>query len=145
MRFRSRPCGTRCAALRLAGAGHHQGICPVGWHIPKAAEWNLLATMLGGDSVAGQKMKLNTTGYSSWDASTYNDGNSSGFSALPAGYRYNGGGFNDRGYFALFREASENGASDASLRSFYFGYAGLYVYYGYRKTYGFSVRCIKDQ
>ena len=34
-----------------------QGICPVGWHIPSDAEWDILTLYLGGSGVAGGKMK----------------------------------------------------------------------------------------
>ena len=135
-------CNSATCAAQIS-TGHHQGICPVGWHIPKKAEWDLLATMLGGSSVAGQKMKLNTTGYSSWDASTKNDGNTSGFSALPAGYRYSGGGFYNRGDNAGFWEASEYNASYANYRYLHDGYALLDANYSYKAD-GFSVRCFRD-
>lgn len=125
--------------------GHHRGICPVGWHIPKPVEWNTLAIMLGGSSVAGKKMKLNTTGNTSWDASASNDGNSSGFSALPAGIRYRGSGFGKSGYYAGFWEASEDkdNAADAYFRALNDGFTDLRENLSY-KSYGYSVRCFKD-
>jgi len=122
-------------------SGHHQGICPTGWHIPKSADWNTLATQLGGPSVAGQKMKLNATGYTNWDASTYNNGNSSGFSALPAGVRTSGGGFASRGTVAFFWEASEYNVSGAYRRGLVL--AGLDMANN-GKASGFSVRCVRD-
>ena len=120
----------------------HQGICPSGWHVPKRAETDLLATYLGGESVAGKKMKLNN-GDDDWDATLYNDGNSSGFSALPAGSRGNRGGFLDRGSSAYFWEASESSASSAYFRYLYSGYASCYAYNS-SKTNGFSLRCARD-
>lgn len=33
-----------------------QGVCPDGWHIPSKKEWNLLKSMLAGDSVNGAKL-----------------------------------------------------------------------------------------
>jgi len=44
-----------------------RGVCPTGWHVPTDLEWNTLTTYLGGESVAGGKMK-STTGW-------YNNGN----------------------------------------------------------------------
>lgn len=127
----------------LIGAGHHQGLCPSGWHVPKAAEWEALTTALGATaSTVGKMMKLNNTGYSSWDASTNNDGNTSGFSALPAGCRY-GGGFYERGSSANFWEAGEYSASKALYRVLSYDYALLSASYSYKMG-GFSLRCVMD-
>lgn len=132
---------TTCASL--VSSGNHQGICPTGWHIPTAVEWEVLGDMLGGKNVAAQKMKLNTTGYASWDTSTTNDGNSSGFSALPAGERRYTGGFYYRESSAHFWEATEYKPLRAYNRRITNGYADLYTFNG-EKTFGFSVRCFKD-
>jgi uncharacterized protein (TIGR02145 family) len=135
--------GSKTCADQIS-SGNHQGICPSGWHMPKQAEWDALQTYLGGGSVAGEKMKLNNTGNSNWDASTYNDGNSSGFSALPSGVRDIGDrGFNSRGRGAGFWEAVENSSDSAPSRGMDDGYAILSRYYGNKQN-GFSVRCAQD-
>jgi uncharacterized protein (TIGR02145 family) len=135
MGFSSTCNSTPCASS--ISTGNHQGICPTGWHIPKTAEWNALATDLGGSSIAGDKMKTN----SGWSINTGT--NSSGFSGLPAGYRNNGGGFNDRGVYAFFWEASEDVASYALYRYLYGSYANL-IAGSNLKASGFSVRCLRD-
>ncbi len=66
----------------------------------------------------------------------------SGFSALPAGNRNNGGGFNNRGNNANFWEASENNASNANNRNLNNGNANLNANNN-NKTNGFSVRCFR--
>ncbi len=56
--------------------------CPSGWHLPDLAEWKTLLAAVGGDSVAGAKLK-STSGWNS-------DGNGTddfGFTVLPAGGR----------------------------------------------------------
>ena len=59
-------------------------LCPTGWHVPTDAEWAILITYLGGESVAGDKLReTGTTGAT----------NESGFTALPSGYRYDNGTF----------------------------------------------------
>ncbi len=40
------------------------GICPSGWHIPSDGEFTELTDFLGGESVAGGKMK--EAGYDHW-------------------------------------------------------------------------------
>jgi uncharacterized protein (TIGR02145 family) len=95
--------------------------------------------------VAGSKMKLNNTGYSSWDAGSYNNGNSFGFSGLPAGIRFFNGGFINRGNDAYFWETTENDATYAYYRSLNYGYSDLFRYnYSIYKASGFSVRCVRD-
>jgi len=59
-----------------------QTVAPPGWHLPSEAEWTILLNYLGGNLVAGGKMKT-TTG---WNSPNEGATNSSGFSALPAGY-----------------------------------------------------------
>jgi uncharacterized protein (TIGR02145 family) len=36
----------------------HQGICPTGWHLPNLAEWETLIKKMGGDKMAGTKIKM---------------------------------------------------------------------------------------
>ena len=88
-------------------------------------------------------MKLNNTNFTSWDASTFNDGNSSGFSAFPAGGRVDVGGFYNRGLVAYFWEATENDASNAYNRFLLYGFANILASNG-NKAYGLSVRCLRD-
>jgi uncharacterized protein (TIGR02145 family) len=135
-----------CATASCAGQisiGNHQGICPVGWHVPKATEWDALQTNLGGSAVAVSKMKLNNTGNSSWDSSTYNNGNTSGFSGLPAGDRSLAGGFGFRGSYAFFWESAESNGTYAYVRLLNDGDSDL-GRGGDNKAYGFSVRCVRD-
>lgn len=67
--------------------------CPMGWHLPSDAEWTTLQTYLGGEVVAGGKMK--TTGTEDWQAPNYFATNSSGFSGYPSGRHTGGNGFYD--------------------------------------------------
>ena len=69
-------------------------LCPAGTHLPSNIEWQTLFNSLGDSAMAAMKLKT-TTG---WDAVSGNGTNSSGFSALPAGYFYTylSGGLNSR-------------------------------------------------
>ena len=57
-----------------------RGLAPEGWHIPSDAEWKILIDYLGGEAVAGGKMKA--AGFDSWNAPNTGATNSSGFTAL---------------------------------------------------------------
>ena len=46
-----------------------RGLAPSGYHIPTDAEWTILTDYLGGDSIAGAKMK-STSGWKSFDGTT---------------------------------------------------------------------------
>jgi uncharacterized protein (TIGR02145 family) len=67
-----------------------KGVCPTGWHIPTDSQYEILVGNLGGQAVAGGKMK--ETGTTHWLAPNTGATNSSGFTALPAGHArwYNG-------------------------------------------------------
>jgi len=68
--------------------------------------------------------------------------NSTGFSALPAGY-YNYGNYVDFGYIAIFWSATVYNGNLAYNRYLYYYYANVYRYND-NKDNGFSVRCVRD-
>jgi|WetSurSiteA1Bulk_404760.scaffolds.fasta_scaffold02622_2 uncharacterized protein (TIGR02145 family) len=75
-------------------------VCPTGWHVPSQGEFDVLINYLGGEVVAGGKMK--ESAFTHWTAPNTEADNSSGWTALPGGYRsqtgvYEGEGSN--GYF----------------------------------------------
>ncbi len=60
-----------------------KGVCPEGWHVPDDAEYTVLTDYLGGESVAGGKMK--ETGTEHWNSPNTGATNESGFTGLPRG------------------------------------------------------------
>jgi len=93
-----------------------RGVCPEGWHVPSDAECTVLTDYLGGESVAGGKMK--EAGLDHWFSPNTGATNESGFTALPAGYRAsNSGSYNNMGYYGYFWSSSEYSSNDAWLRS----------------------------
>ncbi|MBI9038737.1 MAG: hypothetical protein JEY97_11440 [Bacteroidales bacterium] len=116
-----------------------QGICPSGWHFPTDVEWTTLTDFLGGESVAGGKMK--ETGTTHWNPPNTGATNESGFTGLPGGYRLNGN-FNNLGNNGSFWSSNENGANAwyRKLYSNYFDVARL----NNSKNCGFSSRCLQN-
>ena len=80
-------------------------LCPTGWGVPTNDEWITLTTYLGGESVAGGKMKSVGTDY--WNDPNTDATNESGFSVLPGGYRDSDGSFLNVRDFAFFWSATE--------------------------------------
>ena len=76
-------------------------LCPTGWHVPTDAEWTELIDYLGGESVAGGKLK--ETGTTHWNSPNPGATNETGFTTLPGGYRadFNGssGDIGNGGYW----------------------------------------------
>ena len=124
-----------------------RGLAPTGYHIPTDAEWTTLTTYLGGTSVAGGKMK--ESGISHWQTQNIGATNSSGFTGLPGGYRFSNGDFYGIGTNGYWWGSSE-GSPGLPVSPFIAWYRSLYYDDGvvvrnyYYKTYGFSVRCLRD-
>lgn len=118
-----------------------RNVCPTDWHVPSDAEWTTLVSLLGGESVAGGKLKeIGITHFAS-----PNDGatNEYGFTVLPAGYRTGYGLFSGMTDSGNFWTTTENTATDAWNRGIWSGSTGV-SHSCFVKSFGFSVRCIKD-
>ena len=118
-----------------------RNVCPTGWHLPTDAEWTILTTYLGGQSVAGGKLK--ETGTNHWQSPNTGASNETGFTALPGGYRYNDGNFYVIGYNAFWWSSTESSSTDAYDRSVFY-LDGIVLRNGMFKHYGYSVRCLRD-
>ena len=116
-------------------------LAPVGWHVPTQEEWLTLINYLGGEDVAGGKLK--EVGTSHWGSPNVGATDEFGFTALPSGYRGGGGMFWHLGG-ACFWWSSTKQSVDKAWR-FSINYLGADVdidsqYF----THGWSIRCIKD-
>jgi uncharacterized protein (TIGR02145 family) len=118
-----------------------RNICPTGWHIPSDTEWSILTTYLGGESVAGGKMK--ETGTLHWLSPNAAATNESGFTALPGGHRFFQGPFDNIGWIGSWWSSTMNDSNDAIMRSVTKQDGHVSNYY-YVRSYGFSVRCLLD-
>lgn len=59
--------------------------CPMGWHVPTSLDWITLTSTLGGDTIAGTKMKSISQLWHTDGAFGHWATNESGFSAVPSG------------------------------------------------------------
>jgi len=127
-----------------------KGICFDGWHLPTDAEWCTLEQYVDPTITCGSTGwrgvngggKLKETGTSHWTTPNAGATNSSGFTALPGGFRDANGNFNSLAYTGDFWSSDENGSA-AWYRGLSYTLPQVYRYYC-NKGYGFSVRCIQD-
>ncbi len=116
-----------------------RNLCPTGWHVPTNTDWTDLSDYLGDDDTAGGKLK--EAGTTHWLSNTGAD-NSTGFTALPGGYRWDTYDFGDMGAAGEWWSPTEYTETygwiiylETSLR--------LTITGDYKST-GCSVRCLKD-
>jgi uncharacterized protein (TIGR02145 family) len=130
-------------------------LCPSGWHVPTDDDFKTLEMYLGmtqaeADATLGrgtdQGSKL------AGNASLWTDGaldqnvnfGTSGFSALPGGERsFSDGSFNDLGKYGNWWSSTEYTSSGVWRRFLYYDNATVFRF-NYVKSYGFSVRCLRD-
>jgi uncharacterized protein (TIGR02145 family) len=136
-----------------------QKACPLGWHLPNDAEWNELFEYLGGRAVAGAKLKAksrwNTTENSFIKPDSMAN-NSSGFNALPGGYRYLGDTvMTETGFAKRYKQTYDKLGMSCDWWAGYCCYKdvgnNISLYYNKGEVLGgasnanyFYVRCIKE-
>jgi uncharacterized protein (TIGR02145 family) len=128
-------------ALYNGYAVSDSNLCPTGWHVPSKEEWQQLITFLGDSITDGSKLK--EAGTDHWLTPNKGATNSSGFTALPAGFRYLQGSFASVLSFTCFWSSTETANNDQWYTGLYFGDASVIMDHRSKK-YGFSVRCVKD-
>jgi uncharacterized protein (TIGR02145 family) len=116
-------------------------IAPKGWHVATKNDWETLINYLGGESVAGGKLK--ERGNTNWGLPNYGATNESGFTAVPGGCRRPEGNCNYWGSIGFYWSSTENGNNAYSL-SLSENYRDATIDNNHSKNYGMSVRCVKD-
>jgi len=131
-------------------AANSANICPTGWHTATNDEYDAMEVGLGlaqadiniwgwRGTDHGSKMK-NTTGWNAGENGT----NTSGFSALPGGYRfYNDGLFNGQNTLGYWWTATEHDAARGWYRRLDGNNTAVYKASTDKRA-GKSIRCVKD-
>jgi uncharacterized protein (TIGR02145 family) len=113
-------------------------LCPTGWHVPLNAEFNALATELGGTSSAGEAMKSSAS-----DSPAWNGSNTSGFSAVLTGVKEADGTY-DEATISSYMWASDVHIGGSPQWWVLYTFHGDLVSTLGPKNYGLPVRCLKD-
>jgi len=138
--------GSKCYGNKLANCEKYgrlynwsvaKNACPSGWHLPTKGEYETLDKYIGGQNVAGKKLKAK----SGWNKNNGTD--EFGFSALPGGNGSSSGDFSSVGYNGDWWSATEDNATGAYSRRMYYIIDNVY-YYNDGKSGLFSVRCLQD-
>jgi uncharacterized protein (TIGR02145 family) len=127
--------------FNVAASTNQKNICPTGWHVPGDHEWNTLVDYLGGESVAGGKLKETKTIH--WLSPNTGATNESGFTAVPGGYRGSTGSFSNINYHGQWWTSAKISASGG----LYFGMTfedSSVSNNAHSKSFGLSIRCVKD-
>jgi len=136
-----------CRLYNWFAVDDSRGVCPEGWHVPSDEEYTVLTDYLGGESVAGGKMKSTGTieaGTGLWYSPNTGASNESGYTGLPAGYRdWENGTYNFLGYHGYFWSSTETSSSMAWYRDLAYTNSIALNTSSY-KYYGFSIRCLGD-
>jgi uncharacterized protein (TIGR02145 family) len=117
-----------------------RGFAPFGYRVPTDEDWTDLINCLGGESVAGGKMKSTS---SLWNVPNTGATNESGFNALPGGYRDFDGSFSSIGNFGTWWSSTETNTNLAWYRYLLYN-LGVVGRNSANKSYGFSIRLIKE-
>lgn len=134
-------------------------LAPAGWHVPTDADWTTLenylmengynydgtntenkyAKAMASSSLWTNSMFIGVPG--NIDFTTYR--NKSGFTAYPAGARDPNGPYLEFGSTAYWWSSTEDTQITALTRSIEYNAGGV-IRERYSKSYGFSVRCVKN-
>jgi uncharacterized protein (TIGR02145 family) len=117
-----------------------KNICPTGWHVPTDSEWTTLTTYLGGDTVAGGKLK--EYGTTHWATPNTGATNESGFTALPGGHHF--GEYLDIGSWGYWWSSTPVPPGAGWIRMMSFSFDDVWRGLSRSRNSGMSVRCVKD-
>lgn len=136
---------TQGAIYNWYSAADVRNLCPTGWHVPSNTDLSILSDFLGGNTVAGGKMK--EEGFAHWISPNTGADNSSGFTAISAGYRiYTGIFYNSPNSGSWWTGSDCYITAPLSFGLMYNSSALLFWVPNYGPPkYGFSIRCVKGE
>jgi uncharacterized protein (TIGR02145 family) len=123
--------------------------CPPGWHLPNNAEWDKLYRFADSTNGTESPYKSKTAGkYLKATNGWNNNGNGKddfGFSALPGGsYYYPIGIFSNVGTFGIWWASEDDSGGNIYYRMMYYSSESADELNQDVKSFGYSVRCVKD-
>jgi uncharacterized protein (TIGR02145 family) len=141
-------------AASLTDPSLRKEFAPAGWHVPTAAEWTelencLIASGFNHDgTTSGNKIAKSMSGTTGWNSSAVagspgnnqSSNNSSGFSAIPTGFRMTDGAFANGGDVVGWWIGDSN---VGGCRYIGIGSPAL-LFHNFQPTDGFAVRFIQD-
>ena len=119
-----------------------RGLAPTGYHVSSDAEWTTLTDFLGGESVAGGKLK--EVGLCHWLSPNTDATNTSLFTALPGGAREYDGVYSTIGLNGNWWSSTETGTNTAWARNINNGNGNAYRTFA-DKNAGQAVRLVQDE
>jgi len=119
--------------------GDRRNVSPTGWHVASDKEWKTLISFLGGENIAGGKLKS----VSFWQNENIDASDIVGFSALPVGFRSLDGRVGAQGQTGYFWSSTPNDMNTSYFISISYN-SGEAKSGTSNIGNGFSVRCVKD-
>jgi uncharacterized protein (TIGR02145 family) len=128
----------------------NRNVCPTGWHVPTDSEWTILTDYLlnncYGYTKGGRTGIAKSMAATDWHLAycSCSGNNSSGFTALPSGYRKN----TNSKFYGISLDCSWWSSTESSTANAYYRsmtYENYILSFNHdNKQLGFSVRCLKD-
>ncbi len=127
-------------------------LAPAGWHVPTDGDWTILENFVAASTGTSGNVAKALASKINWAASTEvgaigNDltiNNSSGFTALPGGFRGSRSGtFLVIGLYGNWWSSTENDEGGAYYRHLTYNFEDLFRGYNNKEN-GFSVRLVRD-
>lgn len=116
-------------------------LAPTGWHVPSQSDWVTLIAFIGGADLAAYQLK--EVGARHWSTCSGSELNSTGFTALPGGYRLTNGSYLNINNYGWWWSTTERYDGLAWFVMLQYNQNPIFADYT-TKNFGFSVRCVKD-
>ncbi len=112
-----------------------------GWAVPTQAQWSTMRTYLGGELIAGGKLKM--IGYETWLTPNTGASNTVDFNSKGSGYRQTSGSFAKINEYASYWSSTIVGSGAAQdLTLFHNNASALYAYLNWF-AHGLNIRLIR--